>query len=207
MDMGRLPASLTCVLLLWCATSDNGPGQQPGGSKKTEPSAGPSEKEAAKQPARGGKADLNALRRAAMNQAGDPKRGKAVYLSAAARCVTCHKVHGQGGDVGPDLSQIGGKFDRTHLIESILDPSAEIPQGYHATIIETKSGRVLTGIVKSESATAVTLLDGEGKLITVPLGDIEGRAGSKVSLMPEGRADPKTPAEVTALIAYPPTLP
>src|SRR5262249_29699523 len=206
MDMGRLPASLTCVLLLWCATPDNGPGQQPGGSKKTEPSAGPSEKEAAKQPARGGKADLNALRRAAMNQAGDPKRGKAVYLSAAARCATCHKIRGQGGEVGPDLSQIGGKFDRTHLIEAILDPSAEIPQGYHATILETKSGRVVTGIVKSESATAVTLQDGEGKLISVPRGDIARRDVSKVSLMPAGLADAMTPAEFTDLIAYLATL-
>jgi mono/diheme cytochrome c family protein len=104
----------------------------------------------------------DALRQAAMNTAGDPKRGKAIYLSKAARCATCHKVHGQGGEVGPDLSAIGGKLDRTHLIESILDPSAEIPQGYHATIIETKRGQTLTGIVKSESATAVTLLDAEG---------------------------------------------
>src|SRR5262245_15054084 len=55
-------------------------------------------------------ADPDALRRAAMNQGGDPKRGKAVYLSAAAKCATCHKVHGQGAEVGPDLSQVGGKL-------------------------------------------------------------------------------------------------
>src|SRR5262245_60403667 len=76
--------------------------------------------------------DRFALRQAAMNNGGDAKRGKAIYLSAAAQCAVCHKVQGQGGDLGPDLSQIGGKFDRTHLIESILDPSAEILQGFHA---------------------------------------------------------------------------
>ena len=74
------------------------------------------------------KADRDVLRHAAMNRAGDPRRGHAVYLSVAARCAACHKVHGQGGEVGPDLSQVGGKFDRIHLIESILDPSAEITQ-------------------------------------------------------------------------------
>ena len=61
----------------------------------------------------------DALRRAAMNEAGNPERGKVSFSSPARACGTCHKVRGLGGDVGPDLSQIGGKFDRTHLIESI----------------------------------------------------------------------------------------
>jgi putative heme-binding domain-containing protein len=179
MRRGTLPTSLTAITLLWCAT----PGQNPGAHA-------------------GGKAHHNALRQAAMNQAGDPKRGKAIYLSAAARCATCHKVHGQGGDLGPDLSQVGGKLDRTHQIEAILDPSAEIPQGYHATVIETRSGRVLSGIVKAESATAITLLDLEGKPFTVAPGDIASRTVSKVSLMPEGLADSLTSAEFADLVAY-----
>jgi len=148
------------------------------------------------------KSEPNALRQAAMNNGGDPKRGKAIYDSMAARCATCHKVHGTGGDSGPDLSQVGGKLDRTHLIESILDPSAEIVQGYHATNIQTKSGKVLTGIVKSESPTAVTLLDAEGKQVKVMLQDIESRVLSKVSLMPAGLGDGMTPGEFTDLIAY-----
>src|SRR5262245_45433146 len=157
-----------------------------------------------KNPASGArpKADPDALRRAAMNQSGNPKRGQVVFASATAKCATCHKVHGQGGDVGPDLSQVGGKLDRTHLIESILDPSAQIPDGFHATIIATTAGRVLTGIVKSESAQSVTLLDAEGKLQTVPLRDVESRALSKVSLMPAGLADGMTPAEFIDLVAY-----
>jgi putative heme-binding domain-containing protein len=141
-----------------------------------------------------------------MNRAGDPQRGKALFVSPKSNCAGCHKVHGQGGDVGPDLSQVGGKFDRTHLIESILDPSAEITQGYHATVIETKSGRTLTGIVKSESPPAVTLLDAGGKQVTVALADIESRAVSPVSLMPSGLADDMTPAEFTDLVAYLQTL-
>lgn len=116
--------------------------------------------------------------------------------------MTCHKVGGQGGDVGPDLSQVGGKLDRTHLIESILDPSAEIPQGYHATVIETRAGRILTGIVKAESATAVTLLDAEGKSIAIAPRKMASRTVSKVSLMPAGLADGMKPGEFADLIAY-----
>jgi putative heme-binding domain-containing protein len=148
------------------------------------------------------KANPSALRQAALTKAGNPERGKALFASSTARCAICHKVHGQGGDVGPDLSQIGGKFDRPHLIESILDPSAEILQGYHTTVIQTKSGRVFTGIVKSESSRAVTLLEVEGKQRIVPLHVIESREVSKGSLMPAGLADEMTPAEFTDLIEY-----
>jgi putative heme-binding domain-containing protein len=155
---------------------------------------------------RSSKPDLDRLRQAAMNNGGNAQRGQALFTAAQTKCATCHKVHGQGGDVGPDLSLVGGKFDRTHLIESTLDPSAEILQGYYATILETKAGRVITGIVKSESPTAITLLDVEGNQHTVPLGDIESRAVSKVSLMPEGLCDQLTPAEFTDLIAYLTTL-
>jgi putative heme-binding domain-containing protein len=148
----------------------------------------------------------DALRQTAMNSGGNATRGKALYASAALKCTTCHKLHGRGGDVGPDLSQVGGKLDRTHLIESILDPSAEIPQGYHATVIATRAGRVVTGIVKSESRVAITLQDAEGKQVTIPVRDIESREVSKVSLMPTGLADRLTPAEFTDLIAYLTTL-
>jgi putative heme-binding domain-containing protein len=152
--------------------------------------------------AAGAKTPPDVLRRAAMNSGGNRDRGKAIFAVAHTKCATCHKIHGQGGDVGPDLSQVGGKLDRTHLIESILDPSAEIPQGYHATILQTKSGQVFTGIVKTESATAVTLLDAEGKSITVRLGDIDSRQVSKVSLMPAGLADGLTPQQFCDLISY-----
>jgi putative heme-binding domain-containing protein len=186
MRLGLLLVPLTCVLLLSVNAPKDGLVQQESGTQKTE-SVRP-------------KADPDVLRQAAMNNGGDRKKGEALYLSA--KCATCHKVHGKGGDGGPDLSQVGGKLDRTHLIESILDPSAEIVQGYQATVIQTKSGQAFTGIVKSESATAVTLLDAEGKQVKVMLHDIEFRKLSKVSLMPAGLADGMTPGEFTNLIAY-----
>src|SRR5260370_41755273 len=64
--------------------------------------------------------DLNSLRRAAMNNGGKAERGKTIYQSAKAQCTPCHKVHGQGGEVGPDLSRIGGTVERTRLVLSTL---------------------------------------------------------------------------------------
>jgi putative heme-binding domain-containing protein len=204
MRMGVLSAFLTSLLLLLGITGTNALAQEAKPSPESqglrqgtaEPSRQPPTDVARP------KTDPYALRQAAMNNGGNAQRGKAVFASALAKCVTCHKVHGQGGAVGPDLSQIGGKFDRTHLIESILDPSAQISEGFHVTTIESTSGRVFTGIVKAESSTALTLLDAEGKQIIIPLRDIASRAVSKVSLMPAGLADTMTPAEFTDLIAY-----
>ena len=187
--MRLLLATLTGSLLLAMAWGSLPQGQEP-------PVKGPNGKSADK------RANADALRQAAMNSGGDARRGKAIYLSDAVKCTTCHKLNGQGGELGPDLSAVGGKLDRTHLIESILDPSAEIPPGYHATTIELRTGQVLAGIVKSESATAITLLDGQGQSHTLPVADMERRQVSKVSLMPSGLADGLTPAEFTDLIAF-----
>jgi putative heme-binding domain-containing protein len=148
------------------------------------------------------KADLDALRRAAMNNGGDAARGKVIFALTTTRCAVCHKVHGQGGDVGPDLSQIGGKFDRTHLIEATLDPSSEILQGYQTTVVTTRKGRTVTGIVKAETADSLTLVDHEAKQINIALADIESRVTSKVSLMPTGLVDGLSPAQFADMIAY-----
>jgi putative heme-binding domain-containing protein len=147
-------------------------------------------------------ADPDMFRRAAMNSGGDRKRGEAIFFSAGAQCSTCHKARGRGGDSGPDLSQVGGKFDRTHLIESILDPSAEILQGYQTTIVETKDGRTLSGIVKSESVVTFTLQELDGSLRSLSQGEIASRSTSPVSPMPAGLVDGLSPGQFTDLVEY-----
>ena len=93
---------------------------------------------------------------------GDAARGRAVFEDAkGAGCNRCHRVRGSGGEVGPDLSNIGGKYAREHLIESVLEPSRQIVEGYRPTILALEDGRVLTGLVKSETADRLTLVDAE----------------------------------------------
>ena len=140
-----------------------------------------------------------------MNNGGSADRGKTLFASrpgAAVPPVTRPTV--RAGEVGPDLSQIGGKFDRTSpLIESILDPSAEILQGYQSWVIRTTSERTITGIIKSESKTAVALMDAEGKLVTVPVEDIESRLSQQSVAYAHGtRRKLDGGREFTDLIAY-----
>src|SRR5436189_5451447 len=57
----------------------------------------------------------------ALTHTGDAQRGRELFLNeTVTKCVICHKINGQGGETGPDLTHIGGKFDRPHLIESLL---------------------------------------------------------------------------------------
>ena len=90
-----------------------------------------------------GRGDAFVLRQHALNHGGDAKGGEKLFQTLRpTSCATCHRVRGQGGDVGPDLSLIGGKFDRAHLVESILEPSRQIVEGYRTTIVALRDGRV-----------------------------------------------------------------
>src|SRR5262245_40768356 len=120
-----------------------------------------------------GEPDPAKYREHALTAKGDPKRGKALCADARTRCSVCHKVNGTGGEVGPDLSAVGGKFDRQHLIESVLEPSAQIVEGYRTTVIATADGRTLTGVVRGEAGGRLTLFDIDGKKHTIAADEIE----------------------------------
>ncbi len=149
----------------------------------------------------GGKPDPQALRAAALTRRGEPGRGKLLFAGDRCRCAACHKVNGAGGDVGPDLSVVGGKFDRPHLIESVLEPSRQIVEGYRTTTVTTLDGRSFSGVVKEETAARLVLADANGKF-AVAKADIDSRKVEAVSLMPEGLADGLTPDQFADLIAY-----
>ncbi len=79
---------------------------------------------------------------------GDAARGRSVFTAnPAAQCKSCHKVGGIGESVGPDLTKIGAKYDRAALLDQILNPSRTIDPQYVSYMLETKDGRVLTGLV------------------------------------------------------------
>jgi putative heme-binding domain-containing protein len=143
----------------------------------------------------------------AMTQAGRAKEGRELFLDEKrTRCAICHQVNGKGGKVGPDLSQIGGKFDRPHLIESLLHPSQQIVEGYRSSIILTTSGELLTGIVKEETDQSFVIEDANAQRLTVNRDEIEAVKASPVSLMPDGLAASLSSDEFCDLIAYLETL-
>jgi putative heme-binding domain-containing protein len=134
---------------------------------------------------------------------GDPARGLIHFndLKRAA-CVRCHRARGAGGELGPDLSDIGGKFDRELLIESVLEPSRQIVEGYRPTLVATTDGRAFTGIVRGETEKELVLADSEGRLHKFDKSDVEGRRTLDTSLMPEGLASALSPVEFADLVAY-----
>ena len=119
---------------------------------------------------------------------GDAKRGKVLFEASAKnelQCLKCHRVMGGGGDIGPDLSLIGKKASKENLLDSLLTPSKAIADQYIVSVIETKNGQTISGLVMSETPEAITLRDGNGKDHRVAMTDIEERTKSKVSIMPQ----------------------
>ena len=113
---------------------------------------------------------------------GDPAKGK---LGFANQCAKCHTYGGEGGKVGPDLTGMG-THPREELLIHILDPSRSVEGNFVQYSLATTDGRVLNGLLASESKTAVELLDAEGKSFRILREEIEEFTASKKSLMPEG---------------------
>jgi len=139
----------------------------------------------------------------AMGHEGNPARGRELFASAQrVGCVTCHSVDGSSGKAGPDLYAVGDKFPRRELIRAVLEPSAEIAVGYGTTIVETKDGEQIQGILKESTADGLELMGADGKRVRVAAQDIREQRGSTVSLMPEGLQAGLTREEFADLIEY-----
>src|SRR5262249_19758123 len=117
---------------------------------------------------------------------GKPERGRALYLnSKTLACITCHRMEGVGGNVGPDLTRLWARQSAEKSLESLLDPSKEIKEGYQTYVATTKKGQVYTGLKVSQTASEVVLRDANAKDVIIPTKDLDDLAVSKLSLMPE----------------------
>jgi putative membrane-bound dehydrogenase-like protein len=134
--------------------------------------------------------------RPALGLKGDPSAGKAVYRRV---CATCHRLGDLGVDVGPNLGALNQKDPETLLI-AILDPNRAYESRYASFSVGTTDGRVLTGLIASETASAVTLRRQEGKEDVVLRRDIEDMTAGG-SLMPEGLEKDLTQRDMADLIA------
>jgi putative heme-binding domain-containing protein len=143
-------------------------------------------------------AEVNRLAKIVGESKADPYAGKKLY---AAKCATCHTLHGQGGTVGPDLTSYK-RDDVPFLLLHVINPSAEIREGYETSVITTKSGRVLTGIVTEKDAHLVVLRTAEGRQVVQPKDEIESMEATGVSLMPDGLLEGLSDQQVCDLFAY-----
>jgi putative heme-binding domain-containing protein len=118
-----------------------------------------------------------------VKRTGDAARGKALFAGAAA-CSKCHRVRGEGKEVGPDLSEIGSKLSKEALYLSILDPSAGVSFNYETWLLRTLDGTTLSGILVSQTDDAVELKTAEAIVHKLPRDAIEALKKQPTSLMP-----------------------
>jgi putative heme-binding domain-containing protein len=136
---------------------------------------------------------------------GDPIHGKQVFQTTGT-CAKCHKVRGEGKEVGPDLSEIGSKLAGDALFLSILDPSAGISHNFDAYTLVTTSGTVLTGLLINRTDQAVTIRTAESIDKEVPASEIDELQKSKTSLMPADLQKLMSVQDLVDVVAYLVTL-
>ncbi len=129
---------------------------------------------------------------------GDPVAGLGVFNKL---CAQCHKIHGEGQDVGPDITS-NGRNDFEQLLSNVFDPSLVIGPGYQATTVATTDGRVLTGLLAEDGKERVVLKIQGGKVETIPRSQIDELKTSSLSLMPEEMEKQFTPQEIADLFAF-----
>jgi quinoprotein glucose dehydrogenase len=116
---------------------------------------------------------------------GNRVRGGQIFANQPVMaCIRCHRAGADGGDAGPDLADIGARYDRAYLLESIVKPNAKIAPGFDTIVLTLRSGGAAAGIVASEDADTLTLRNTDNKLVTVRKSDIAKREGAPSS-MPE----------------------
>jgi uncharacterized repeat protein (TIGR03806 family) len=134
---------------------------------------------------------------------GDAGRGRLIFTgNAAAQCKTCHKAGGFGENVGPDLTKIGTKYNKAAMLGEILEPSKTIEPQYATYLLETKDGRVLSGLAVERTKDGVVLKDAQGKTVKVASTEIDRLVPQTRSLMPELLLRDLTAQQVADLLEF-----
>ncbi len=124
-------------------------------------------------------------------------KGRVVYEKL---CKQCHKLFGEGGNIGPDLTE-SNRQDTAYLIENIVDPSALIGKDFQLTVIETKDGQLLSGMVAETSARTVSLITLNERVV-LDRKNIATMQPSDASMMPEGLLAGLSEADIQNLLKY-----
>ena len=134
----------------------------------------------------------------AARQQGDAARGAIAFHQPHIGCVKCHSIDSSPSPLGPPLAEAmgnaKGRLTDEQLVESILEPSKMIRQGFESVVLELNDGRTITGLIAKESPGELTLRDPSqpGRPLTIAKSEIETRSVSKQSLMPAGLVNQMT---------------
>ena len=128
---------------------------------------------------------------------GDAENGRKLFERLA-----CAKCHGGRRALGPDLTGVAKRFSRNDVFASIVEPNRDISPRYQTTSIETKAGKVFTGLIVYESVDGLLLRDAEHKTYRIEAADIESKHLQRNSLMPSGLLKDAKPGELADLYKY-----
>ncbi|MBS0210203.1 MAG: ThuA domain-containing protein [Planctomycetes bacterium] len=129
---------------------------------------------------------------------GTPYEGKKLFTTT---CAKCHQLFGQGGQIGPDLTSFK-RDDLSNMLVNIVNPSAEVREGFETYQAVTNDGRVVIGFLVERDNQVVVLRGADGQNVSLPQSEIEELARAPKSIMPEGQLDTMTEQQVRDLFAY-----
>ncbi len=133
---------------------------------------------------------------------GNVNQGRSLFFTRSSlSCVRCHKVGSTGGEVGPNLSALGPQKTREYLLEAIVTPNSAIAQNFETVVILDDDGKTISGILKSENDSSLTLMDAQGALIQIKKDSIEERKKG-LSSMPVDLLKYLNKRELRDLVAY-----
>jgi putative heme-binding domain-containing protein len=129
---------------------------------------------------------------------GDPYKGEPIFMQ---RCAPCHTLFYKGGHIGPNLSDYQ-RQDVAALLHNILEPSAEIREGFENYTVRTKDGRTLSGVLVDDDPSIIVIRGTDGQDTRVPHDQVKSMKKSPLSLMPEGLLLGMTDQELRDFFAY-----
>lgn len=127
----------------------------------------------------------------------DPAHGREIFNKT---CAACHTLFDSGGNVGPNLTG-AQRSNLDYILENVVDPSAVVAKDYLMTVVQTKDGRVINGIIRQENAKSITLRT-TTEDVTLPIEEIQRRKTSPISMMPEGLLEGLSTEDARDLIGY-----
>ncbi len=128
----------------------------------------------------------------------DLKNGKMIFQRT---CGSCHKLYGQGNNIGPDLTG-SNRSNIDYLLLNVLEPSAEIQDDYKLVVITTRDGRTYSGNILSENQRQITMRIVGQDAVNINKSTIQSREVMPTSMMPVGLFETLSDAEIINLVAY-----